>query len=84
VKAGQAQDPVFSAGARKSCVPGGLTLALGAASPHQGHLLEQLAHKATDEPAAYVCRGSACLRPARSESELLERLCDLGKAAKRS
>ncbi|MFP4105471.1 MAG: thioredoxin domain-containing protein [Phycisphaerae bacterium] len=63
--------------ARETYVPGGCTLLLDPSDDRQAMLADRLGYESVDKPAAFVCRGEACLNPAMSPSELKTRLADL-------
>ena len=63
--------------ARRTCLPGGMVLALDPAKPHEAELLQRLGHPAATGPVAYVCHGKACLAPAGTPAELTRRIAEL-------
>jgi len=67
--------------ARRHCRPGGLVLAVDPQVPAQAEQLARLGHAAQAKPVAYVCRGRACLPPAYTVEQLLERLQRLAEQA---
>jgi hypothetical protein len=63
--------------ARRAYVPSCLVLTIDFSAQAQAGLLSTLGYEADDQPVAYVCRGAACLAPAHTPEELLDRLDDL-------
>jgi len=77
--AADADTGALAGAARKAYVPNALVLQLDPAVADQKVLIQRLGYAAADRPAAYVCHGKACLRPAGTLKELDERIDQLSK-----
>ncbi len=65
--------------ARRAYVPGGLVMALRHGVKADRAILGRLIGAAGERPAAYVCRGTACLAPAYDPEDLRGRLSELAQ-----
>jgi hypothetical protein len=69
----------LAAAARATYAGGAAAMAIDPAAREQASLLERLGLPAEGPPAAYVCRGAACLAPCHDPQELRARIAELAQ-----